>query len=59
MAKFSWQSKLKARADGTLNLTQKLKCVLGRIENIIGKGDNAVCICFHFGSVQKVVDWVK
>ena len=34
-------SKLKALADEKLNVTEKLKFVLGRIENIVGKGENA------------------
>ena len=33
--------KLKAFADDKLNLTQKLKFALGRVENIVGKGENA------------------
>ena len=35
------QSKLEAFADDTINVTQKLKFVLGRVENIVGKGENA------------------
>ena len=35
-------SKLKAFVDDILNLTEKLKFVLGRLENIMGKGENAV-----------------
>ena len=34
-------SKLKASADDNLNVTQKLKFALGRVENIVGKGENA------------------
>ena len=34
-------SKLKAFADDKLNATEKLKFVLGWIENIVGKGENA------------------
>ena len=34
-------SKLKAFADDKINVTEKLKIVLGRIENIVGKGENA------------------
>ena len=37
---FDW-SKLKAFADELLNLTEKLKFVLGRVENIVGKEENA------------------
>ena len=35
------QSKLKAFADSKINVTQKFKFVLGRVENIMGKGENA------------------
>ena len=34
-------SKLKAFADDKINLTEKLKFVLGRVEIIVGKGENA------------------
>ena len=34
-------SKLKAFADEAINVTEKLKFVLGRDENIMGKGGNA------------------
>ena len=34
-------SKLKAFADNNLNLAEKLKFVLERAENIVGKGENA------------------
>ena len=34
-------SKLKALADDKLNVTQKLKFALGRVENIVGIGENA------------------
>ena len=34
-------SKWKAFADDKLNVTEKLKFVLGRLENIVGKGENA------------------
>ena len=34
-------TKLKGFADDKKNVTQKLKFVLGRIENIVGKGENA------------------
>ena len=33
-------SKLKAFSDGKLNMTQKLKFILGRVENILGNGEN-------------------
>ena len=35
------QSKLKALADDTINVNQELKLVWGRVENILGKGENA------------------
>ena len=35
-------SRLKALADDTINVSKKLKLVLGRVENILGKGENAV-----------------
>ena len=34
-------SKLKTFADDKINVTGKLKCVLGSVENIMGKGENA------------------
>ena len=34
-------SKLKAFADDKMDVTEKLKFVLGREENIVGKGENA------------------
>ena len=34
-------SKLKAFEDGKMNETEKLKFILGREENIVGKGENA------------------
>ena len=34
-------SKLIAFADNKTNVTEKLKFVLGRVENIVGKGENA------------------
>ena len=34
-------SNLKAFADDNLNMTQKLNFVVGRVENIVGKGENA------------------
>ena len=39
--KFSDWSKLKGFADDKINVTEKLKFVLGKIENIVGKGENA------------------
>ena len=35
------RSKLKAFADNKISLNEKLKLVLGRVENIVGKGENA------------------
>ena len=34
-------SNLKAFADDKINVTEKLKFVLGKVENIAGKGENA------------------
>ena len=34
-------SKLKAFADDEINMTQKLNFVFARVENIVGKGENA------------------
>ena len=39
--KFLDWSKLKAVADDKSNVAAKLKFVLGRVENIVGKGENA------------------
>ena len=36
-------SKLKAFVDDKLDVTKKLKFVLGRVKNIVGKGENAGC----------------
>ena len=35
------KSKLKAVADNKINVAEKLKTVLGRMENIVGKEENA------------------
>ena len=35
------RSNLKAFADGKIYVTEKLKSVLGMVENIMGKGENA------------------
>ena len=35
------QSKLKAFADDKINVTEKIEFVLGRVENIVGKVENA------------------
>ena len=37
------RSKLKVFADNKTNVTEKLKSGLERVENIVGKGKNAVC----------------
>ena len=34
-------SKIKAYADDKINVTEKLNFVLGRVSNIVGKGENA------------------
>ena len=39
--KFLRRSKLKAFADNKSNVIEKLKFVLGWVENIVGKGENA------------------
>ena len=39
--KFLDCSKFKAFADDKLNLAKKLEFELGRVENIVGKGENA------------------
>ena len=41
------QSKLKASAVDEINVTQKFKFVIGRVENIVGKEDNAGYQHFH------------
>ena len=46
--KFIDWSKLKAFADGKLNLADKLKFVLGRAENILGKKKILVTSIFYF-----------
>ena len=40
--------KLKAIADHKVNVTQKLEFVLGRVYNIVGKGENAGYQNFSF-----------
>ena len=40
------QAKSKAFADDKINVTEKLKFVFGRVENIVGKGENAGHQCF-------------
>ena len=46
--KISDWSKLKAFAEDKINVTEKLKVVLRRVENIVGKGENAVTSIFSF-----------
>ena len=60
--KFLDWSKFRAFADDKLNLTEKLKFVLGKVENIVGKGENAgfqhfllFPQCFQKPSFLKVV----
>ena len=60
--KFLDWSKLKAVADDKSNVAAKLKFVLGRVENIVGKGENAgyqhfllVPQCFQKASLLGVV----
>ena len=63
-------SKLKAFADDKINMTEKLKFVLGRVENIVGKGENAgyqhfllFSQCFlkvsYSGSLKVVIVWER
>ena len=39
--KIFYLSKLKSFADDNSNINQKLKCALGKVENIVRKGENA------------------
>ena len=41
LTKFIDRSKSKAFADGKINVNEKMKFDLGRVENIVGKGENA------------------
>ena len=41
-------SKFKAFADDKINVNEQLKSGLGRVENILGKGGNAVSSIFSF-----------
>ena len=41
MKKIVDYSNLRAFTDDEIHLTEKLKFVLGRVENILGKGENA------------------
>ena len=58
--KISDWSKLRAFADDKIDVTEKLKFVLGRVENIVGKGENAgyqhfllFPSCFHKASFSE------
>ena len=42
------QTKLKALADDKIKVTEKMKFLLKRVENIVGKGENAVHQHFSF-----------
>ena len=59
--KFLDWSKLKAFADDKTNMTEKLKFVLERVENIVGKGENAGYQCFqkasYTGLLKVVIVW--
>ena len=56
-------SKLKAFAKDKMNVTEKLKLVLGRVENIMGKGESAdyhhfllfQLLCFQKISLSKLL----
>ena len=55
--KISDWSKLKAFAENKINVTETLKFVLGKIENIVGKGENLFPQCFQhvsFSGLLKV-----
>ena len=61
-------SKFKEHADNKINVTQKLKSVMGRVENILGKGENAVTSIFFFSqnvckrllfSLKVVLGWLE
>ena len=56
-------SKLKAYADDKINVTEKLKFVIGSLENNVGKGENAgyqhlllLLQCFLKASYHSVVE---
>ena len=50
-------SKLKAYADNIIIVTEKLKFVLVRVENIVGKGENVLLFpqCFQKNFLYRVV----
>ena len=45
---FKLASKLKASASNKMKGTEKLKILLGKVENIVGKGENASHEAFSF-----------
>ena len=62
------KSKLNASADDKINVTQKLKFKLGKVENIVGKRENAGCQhfllfpqcfqkAFYLESLRVVIVW--
>ena len=51
------RSKLKVFADDKINTTVKLKFVLRRVENIVGKGENAGYR--HFLLFQQYFQWAS
>ena len=50
---FNW-SKLKAFADDKINVTEKLRFVLGKVVNIVGKGENA-CHSFSHNVFKRLL----
>ena len=54
--KFSDQYQSKALADGKLNVIEKMKFILGKVENIVEKGKNTGCqihiLDFGHGSIN-------
>ena len=67
--KFLDRSKLKAFADNKLNLPEKIEICLGKVENIVGKGENAgdqhfllfpqYFQRFDFGYLKVVIVWER
>ena len=51
--KFLDLSKLKAFADNKINMTQNLKIDLERVQNIVGKRENAGYQCFQKASFSR------
>ena len=52
-------SKLTAFEDYNLNVYQKLKYALGRVENIVGKGENAGYTMSSLGSLKVGIVWYR